>query len=148
MSDNTVQFNCQIETTDPAVPLSMQILLDDREIFHSAYMHELSPVKFEHHMPDVDGDHTLIFRLSGKLPEHTRIDAEGTIIQDAYIRITDLSFEGIDITNLLDKNTAYMHDTNGTQPMGKHEFFENMGCNGDVILTFKTPIYLWILENM
>ena len=98
MSDSTVQFNCQIETTDPAVPLSMQILLDDQEIFHSAAVQE--PVKFEHYMPDADGDHTLTFRLSGKLPEHTKIDEQGTITQDAYIRITDLSFEGIDITNL------------------------------------------------
>ena len=146
MSDSTVQFNCQIETTDPAVPLSMQILLDDQEIFHSAAVQE--PVKFEHYMPDADGDHTLTFRLSGKLPEHTKIDEQGTITQDAYIRITELSFEGIDITNLLDKTAAYMHDTNGTQAMATHEFFENMGCNGDVILTFKTPIYLWILENM
>ena len=146
MSYSTMQFNCVIATTDSAVPLSMQILLDDQEIFHSAAVQE--PVKFEHYMPDADGDHTLTFRLSGKLPEHTKIDEQGTITQDACIKLSDLSFEDINISTLLDKTVAYMHDTNGTQAMNKHKFFEEMGCNGDVILTFKTPIYLWILENM
>ena len=146
MSYSTMQFNCVIATTDPAVPLSMQILLDDQEIFHST--HVQTSIKFQRDMPDEPGDHTLTFRLSGKLPEHTQIDQQGNIIQDACIKLSDLSFEDINISTLLDKTVAYMHDTNGTQAMNKHKFFEEMGCNGDVILTFKTPIYLWILENM
>jgi hypothetical protein len=43
---------------------------------------------------------------------------------------------------------AYHHDTNGSTGAVTDSFYGTMGCNGRVEMRFRTPIYLWLLENM
>jgi hypothetical protein len=145
---NTVKISCNLSTSDSSVPLGMEIWLDDQEIFNQAWITE--SVSFCYHMPDTDTDteHELRFVMKNKLSEHTTIDAEGNIVKDAYVTVNDLTFDDVALEQLVAKLAVYTHDFNGTQPIIQDEFFGAMGCNGTVSLKFRTPVYLWLLENL
>ena len=97
---------------------------------------------------DDEAEHVLRFVMKNKKPEHTKIDEQGNIIQDACITITDLAFDELTLGYIFTKLASYTHDTNGTAEEAGYKFFGEMGCNGTVRLEFNTPIYLWYLEHM
>ena len=95
-----------------------------------------------------DQSHVLEFVLSGKTIEHTQITDQGEITSDVTVRIQNISFDDIEISQMFSELAEYHHDFNGTQPAVVERFYGEMGCNGTVRLQFTTPIYLWLLENM
>ena len=100
-------------------------------------------------LEDVDDQsHVVEFVLSGKTIEHTQITDQGEITSDVTVRIQDISFDDIEISQMFSELAEYHHDFNGTQPFIVDRFYGEMGCNGTVRLKFTTPIYLWLLENM
>lgn len=142
----TVQFACQITTSTPTVPLGLEIWLDDQQIFNSE--HVQTTVDFSHSFDDNDAEHELKFRLKNKLPEHTVVSADGAILSDALLEINNITMEDIAIDQIVNDHAVYTHNFNGTQPLVQDQFFGSMGCNGDVVLKFHTPVYLWLLEHM
>jgi len=143
---NTVKFNCKIGSTDLSVPLGMEIWLDQCKFFDQDYIDQTHQVEYE--ISDDDGDHELRFVLKNKQPEHTQVDAQGNIVSDATVSISDIKFDGIDCQYITTKLTQYQHDFNGTGDPIVDEFYGEMGCNGTVSLKFTTPIYIWLLENL
>jgi len=105
-------------------------------------------IKCSTSIPDADGEHELIFTLSKKTAEHTRVDADGNIVDDVVVTITDISFDEISLGYTLLENSSYTHDFNGTGEPVTEKFSGTMGCNGTVTLKFSTPVYLWLLEHM
>ena len=97
---------------------------------------------------DDEADHLIELELTGKLPEHTKIDDHGNIVNDVLLHVQNITFDNISIDNLFWDKCVYAHDFNGTQPAIEDKFFGTMGCNGIVSLRFTTPVYLWLLENM
>jgi hypothetical protein len=142
--ENSIPFCCKIATTDPSVPLGMRVLLNEQVIFDQSHVKE--DVSFECWIPDVDQQHTLIFEMSGKTQEHTVVNDAGEIVKDALLKLTNFSIDEIELDNI--KTFKYNHDFNGTGEKTTDPFYGHMGCNGQVIVQFSTPIYLWLLENM
>lgn len=142
--ENLTPFRCQINTTDPTVPLGLRVTLNDQVIFDQAHIKE--NILFEYLIPDGDQQYVLIFEMSGKMHEHTVINSAGEITKDALLTLTNFSIDDIDLTNI--KTFEYQHDFNGTGELATHKFYSELGCNGQVIIKFSTPIYLWLLENM
>lgn len=97
---------------------------------------------------EVDGDHVLEFVLSGKTPDQTQVDADGTIVSDNVITISNLSVDDIEINQLVYTHAEYCHDFNGTQAPIQDQFYGTMGCNGTVSIKFTCPFYIWLLEHM
>jgi hypothetical protein len=98
---------------------------------------------------DVDDvDHLLVLGMRGKTKRHTRLDGNGEIIDDLLISVDNISVDGINIDQMVHDISRYQHDFNGTGTMLEHRFFGKMGCNGEVSMKFRTPIYLWLLENL
>ena len=93
-------------------------------------------------------DHVLQFVMEGKLPEHTRIDAAGAILEDRCIQITNVTFDEFQLGHMFTQVSQYHHDHNGTTEAKIDQFYGEMGCNGRIEMPFSTPIYLWLLENM
>ena len=143
---NTATFSCKIGTTDPLVPLGMEIWLDNQQIFNAEHIN--STVECQTNFVDDDGDHELRFVMKNKTIDHTQIDEEGNILKDACLIISDVEFEGIELGHMFIEQSVYTHDFNGTQAEVSSEFFGSMGCNGTVSLKFSTPVYLWLLEHM
>lgn len=142
----TSNFSCTITSTDPVVPLGLEVWLDDCKIFDQEHVSKVETLK--HDFSDEDGEHVLKFVLKNKLGKHTRLDADNNIISDARIHIDNIMFEDIDVTYLISISSEYKHNFNGTGPATTDQFCGVMGCNGTATLKFTTPIYLWLLEMM
>jgi hypothetical protein len=141
-----IQFTCVISSTDFAVPLGMEIWLDDQRFFNLEHIDGDHAV--EHSINDDDGEHELRFVLKNKLPNHTTVDAQGNILSDARAMIKNIKFDDIDCDFLVSTMAQYQHDFNGTGDLTQDRFYGELGCNGTMSLKFSTPIYLWLLENL
>ena len=128
--------------------LTLTVCLDGYTIYQDQPGDD--PVEISHEFWDNDNTttHTLTLQLSGKEANHTRLDANGEIIEDRVIHITDVAFDNILLGHLFVEKAQYHHDFNGYGEPIVDKFFGAMGCNGTVELEFSSPIYLWLLENM
>ena len=143
---DSVKFSCVISPSNTAVPLGCEVWIDDTCVFDQDCVNE--PVEVAHEFSDADGEHVLRITLKNKLPEHTQIDDQGNIMSDALLGVTEISFDEIDCTQIVQNLAVYRHNLNGTAPEIEYRFFGDLGCNGTVELKFTTPVYLWLLENM
>ena len=142
----TASFCCSIATTNPDVPLGLEIWIDDQKLFDQAHVQENH--KFSADISDNDGEHELRLVLKNKLSEHTQVDADNNIISDARISVSDIEFDSIALNQLVPDLAEYQHNFNNTGELSVHKFYGELGCNGTVTLKFTTPIYLWLLEHM
>ena len=143
---STVKFSCVVAPSDTAVPLGCEIWIDNACVFDQDHVND--PAVVAHEFSDDDGEHSLRITLKNKLPEHTKIDDQDNIVSDAMLSVSEISFDEIDCTQIVQDLAVYRHNLNGTAPEIEDRFFGDMGCNGTVELKFTTPVYLWILENM
>ena len=127
--------------------LDLRIVLDGKVQWQGRPGTDAQEISVEFDDAD-DESHVLEFVLSGKTSEHTQITEQGEITSDVTVRIQDISFDDIEISQIFSEFSQYHHDFNGTQPAVVERFYGEMGCNGTVRLEFTTPIYLWLLENM
>jgi len=143
---NHINFNCVIGSTNHLIPLGLEIWLDDHKFFDLAHVNGNHNI--EQKISDDAGEHELRFVLKNKQSDHTQVDAEGNIVSDATVTVSDIKFDGIDCQYLTTKLAQYQHDFNGTKNPTTESFYGELGCNGTVTVKFTTPIYLWLLENM
>jgi len=143
---STVKFSCVVAPGDTATPLGCEIWIDDACVFDQDHVNE--PTVVAHEFSDDDGEHSFRITLKNKLPEHTQIDDQGNILSDALLSVTEITFDEIDCTQIVQELAVYRHNLNGTAPEIEGRFFSDMGCNGTVELKFTTPVYLWLLESM
>lgn len=127
--------------------LDLRVVLDGQVQWQGSPDTDAQKISMELNDAD-DESHVLEFVLSGKTPEHTKITEQGEITSDVTVRIENIAFDDIDVTQIVSELAEYHHDFNGTQPFIIDHFYGEMGCNGTVRLEFTTPIYLWLLENM
>jgi hypothetical protein len=91
--------------------------------------------------------HVLDITLSGKTQQHITMQ-NGLITDDLLVSVLDLRFDGVSIDSILHKQAIYHHDHNGHSDSVHDRFYGSMGCNGCVQLQFRSPVYLWLLDNM
>ena len=144
--ETTATISCEIDTTNPSTPLGIEIWLNQDRLFDLD--HVKGAFTFVKTVADSEAAHELRIVLKNKLPEHTRIDSQGNIIEDACLCIIGLSFDDIELKQILVEKAVYSHNNNGATDTVTETFYGEMGCNGTVSLAFTTPIYLWLLENM
>jgi len=142
------KFSFEITPTNPVAQLGFEAWINDQCIFNTDHVGKSIVVEGPMPPDGVEAEHVLKLILKGKKPEHTQIDANGDIISDAVLEISNLTLDEIELGHLVTKLAVYSHDFNGSQAPIRDEFFGTMGCNGTVELSFTTPIYLWLLENM
>lgn len=144
---NSVNIAFDLVPTQPDQPLAVSVAIDGKPAWHTTALTDRQSVVVCVD-DDAEGTHTLTWTLSGKTDQHTTLDADGRIVNDSMISIENLRMDEIDISNLLSKFCVYRHDFNGHAELSEHEFFGHMGCNGSVEMTFTSPLYLWLLDNM
>jgi hypothetical protein len=145
LTDTTTKLSFRVAAT--GADLKLRATLDGAVLYEGSPSGAAQTV--EHKFDDgQEQEHTLVFEMLGKRPEHTQLDAQGEIVQDRLILISDIAFDDIMLANIVTEQAEYQHDHNGTTPIIPDQFFGTMGCNGKVTLRFTTPIYLWLLENM
>ena len=143
---NSINFKCNISTSDAECPLGVEIWLDNERIYHNAWIKEA--VQFEHAISDDDSNRELRWILTGKTDAHTKINENNEIVKDALITISNIEIDDIDISTMAQVHAVYSHNFNGHKDTVQDRFYGVMGCNGTVSFKFITPFYLWLLENM
>lgn len=141
---NNVKISCHAAAVAPGLILSVKI---DNKVIWQGDPYGGRSIAFDVNDDD-ETEHVLVFEMSGKTSDHTKVDASGAITQDVTISIEDVSFDGIKLGHLLCEQAVYEHDFNGAGVSTQDKFYGTMGCNGTVTLKFTTPIYLWLLEHM
>lgn len=121
--------------------------LDDQVIYQGRPGDKSVRVSTEFDDDNIDETHTISIELSGKTHADTTV-VEGKIVSDALLHIHTVEIDDFDITNLFYKQSKYFHDFNGTQPAIEDTFDQLMGCNGRVKFEFKSPVYVWLLDNI
>lgn len=135
-----------VVSNDILTPLGVEIWVDNQCILDCNHIRE--KIQFSHQLSDSDAKHDLIIVLKNKQSQHTQIDQQGNIIKDATITVDNILFDSVECTELFYKLSQYSHNFNGNSAAVTENFFGTMGCNGNVRLTFETPVYLWLLEHM
>jgi len=138
-------ISCKVGTLDPESALGLEAWIDNHKFFDSNHVQDTQQISVE--ILDDDAEHELKFVLKNKTPEHTKIDEHGAIVSDARVKITDVLFDEILLSQIFVEKATYTHNFNGTGEEIQEKFYGEMGCNGTVSLKFTTPVYLWILEN-
>ena len=144
MNNITLEFD--IDTTNADVPLGVKVSLDGVVLHDNS--HVTGAYHFSHEFSDDDGDHELSIEMYGKLPQHTKISESGEIVEDSILLINNIKVDSIDLDQLANQLFEYHHDFNGTQSPTVDKFYNAMGCNGQAVLKFRSPIYLLLLEIM
>ena len=124
------------------------ILIDGVEQVSNFISCEPNIVEYEEFTVDLAEDltHTLSIRLTNKTSVDTVQNAECTeILKDMLLNIQSIEIDDIDLGNLIWKHSKFVAD-DPTRPT--IEECVNLGWNGSYNLTFSSPFYLWLLENM
>ena len=126
--------------------LGIELWMDREKFFDNLVSPGTHHVIYE--FAEDEADHKFKIVLKNKTDDHTIVDDQGNIIQDALIKIDNICLDEIMIDQLIYEKAEYIHDGNGSKTIAIHKFYGNLGCNGHVQLKFSTPVYIWLLENM
>lgn len=97
---------------------------------------------FHHEFSDLPAVHKFEIVVSGKLPEWTKVDEQGNIIEDVFAEIFDVKISQIPLGQVFyGQSTYFYHDRLG-------QFYRQLGCNGVVTFNFYSPVYVWLMENL
>lgn len=144
---DTVQFCANLVGNKSIPEIEIEIRVDGNTV--EKWQCSTNPQQITLAIPEVeDQPHVISFEMTGKLQDHTKLDQENKITDDVLIRIDDFQFDGIHIDQIVFDHAVYTHDFNGSGPSTQSKFVGVLGCNGTVDFSFRTPVYLWLLENM
>ena len=113
-------------------------------------------LEFEHELSENEKYDLKILR-TGKIPSQTVLDSDGKITKDQLLHIKGIEIDEINIGTLVYEGvyTPVYPEPWATQQKQAgndlDESFKNavdMGFNGTWVFTFKSPFYLWLLENL
>ncbi len=144
---DTVRLSLDVVNTSANHNLCIELWIDKDKFFDS----EISPGQHHiiHQCDLGDGEHIFRLKLKNKSSEYTQVDSAGNIVSDATVRLDKFVVDDIDISQLFVELGQYIHDGNGSEEtVSIHKFYSELGCNGHAQLSFNSPIYLWLLENM
>lgn len=142
----SVDINIILTSTFWKDPPKVKIYVDDILTFDGA----VASKKIINWTRDLsEGKHKLVIELYDKNKYQTVVE-DGKIIKDQLLNIEEISFDEIDIGYLKHTLSNYYPDKevyNGEVPLLVKNCI-NLGYNGRWELEFKTPIYIWLLENI
>jgi len=143
---NNVKFSCLVDTNDQTNTIGLDIFLNNDKQFSENITGE-KVISFN--IPNENKEWTITFKIYGKNSSHTTLDNNGNIIKSTELSITNISFDEFDISNIIAiRPLTYLHNFNGNGEEINDKFFGIAGCNGTIELNFRTPIHIWLLENM
>jgi hypothetical protein len=102
-------------------------------------------------MDDVEDDivqsRSITISMVGKSESHTLVNESNKILSDCYCTVDQIVMDEINVTDQFCQGQAvYVHKKDNA-PNIEDVFFGFIGINGDVILEFTTPLYLWMLKK-
>ena len=157
MEKENLHFRVGLSGTGNKLP-EFKISVDGKEYIHSTLSANNAVEYFEFDTKIVEGAHSLNISFLNKTVYDTKLDTNGTIVEDLLLNIDSIEIDEIDIGSL--KWTAsnytpiypesYKKHVLSTGQQIENELTDcvNLGWNGTWSLPFTSPFYIWLLENI
>jgi hypothetical protein len=143
-----IKLRFDVTPSHSDVPLGLEVFLDDVSQFRSDHVQQKQTIEIALDDSLVQ-PHQIKICMWGKTWQHTQMDDQGTITQDAMLVVNHVIMDDIDITDLFYNLGIYYHNFNGNALLEYQVPFNgDIGCNGTVLFDFCTPYYPWLLEMM
>jgi hypothetical protein len=159
MATEKLKFKLELYATMWDLPPVAEILIDDKSFVTKEITgSESTPdiIEFEHEFTE-DSDYSLIIKRSNKTKNQTVLNDKGDILKDQLLHIKSIEIDEIDIGQLVYEGvyTPEYPEPWATQQRQTgnelRESFKNVtiiGHNGTWSFRFKSPFYMWLLENL
>ena len=143
-----IKLRFDIAPTNGDLPLGIEVFLSDVSQFRSEHVQQKHTIEL---MIDDSQtvEHQVRIVMWGKTQQHTKINEQGIITQDAMLIVNNVILDDMNITDLFYNQGIYYHNFNGNALLEYQvPFHGELGCNGTVLFKFHTPYYPWLLEHM
>ena len=160
MSDKeTLHFKIGLSGSSRKKQPKFKILVNNTQFVNGVLTQDINQTEyFEFNAEMLDGENSLVIELINKTRYDTILDSNNSIIEDLLLNIDSIEIDEIDLGSLLWTASKYTPDypenhklsmANSGQELP--EFVSNcvnLGWNGRWTLTFSSPFYIWLLENL
>ncbi len=158
MATEKLKFKLELFATMWDEPPVAEILINDKSYFKgdiTSTEDKPTIIEFEHEFKENESSDLIIDR-SGKNKKETVVE-DGKIVKDQLLHIKSIEIDEIDIGALVYEG---VYKPNYPEPWATQqaeagnklpETLKNvtqMGHNGTWTLTFTSPFYMWLLENL
>jgi hypothetical protein len=160
MSDSeTLHFKIGLSGSSQVKHPRFKILVNDTEFVNGELTGGANETEyFEFDALVAEGENSLIIEFNNKAVHDTVMDSNGTIIQDLLLNIDSVEIDEIDTGSLLWTASKYQPNypemykiktaQSGQELSESITNCVNLGWNGRWSLSFTSPYYIWLLENL
>ena len=159
MATEKLKFKLELYATMWDQPPVAEIKINSKSYYKSKIKStEQDPtvIEFEAEFTE-DLEYNLIIERSGKANNQTVINEKGDILQDQLLNIKSIEIDEIDIGALVYEGVytpeypepwATQQRESGNDLKDSFKNVTKMGFNGTWNFKFKSPFYMWLLENL
>jgi len=142
----TIPVQCNITVSNPATPLYFAAYIDNLLIFEENITTGSYTINSGVENTIDTTNHELTFILDNKTENHTILDDNDIIIEDAMITVENILFDNINMLPVVGNFATYYHSFNSSEnEIITDVFHDNIGFNGKIVIPFTTPIHPWLL---
>ena len=142
----TFDISFNLSSSDYDCGLGFEVFYNNKQILNVDHCRSSTMLAFT--LDAQEGDQELKFIMKNKTMDHTTVDENNKIVNDACLNISNFTINSVELGHTFLEKCKYYHDFNGSQEPIVDEFHGAMGCNGTIIFLFQSPIYLWLIMNM
>jgi hypothetical protein len=142
----TFDISFDLTSSDYDCGLGFEVFYNNKQILNIDHCRSSTMLAFT--LDAEEGDQELKFIMKNKTMEHTTVDENNKIVNDACLNISNFTINSAELGHTFLEQCKYHHDFNGSQDPVVDKFYGDMGCNGTLIFSFQSPIYLWLVMNM
>jgi len=152
MSTETINFKIGLSGTGSEHQCHFKIFIDDKELINELSSPSTKLYSFDTEL--TSGIHKLKIQLLDKSSIHTTKDELDNVSESYMLNIDSISIDDIDLGQLkwdMGKYyPIYPEEYNDLEQKKQAEIDKcvNLGWNGTWELTFESPFYIWLLENI
>ena len=142
----TFDISFDLTSSDYDCGLGFEVFYNNKQILNIDHCRSSTMLAFT--LDAEEGDQELKFIMKNKTMDHTTVDENNKIVNDACLNISNFTIDSAELGHTFLEQCKYHHDFNGSQDPVVDKFYGDMGCNGTLIFSFQSPIYLWLVMNM
>jgi len=159
MATEKLTFKLELYATMWDKPPHAEILINDMIHFRGEITGtEEKPdvIEFEHDLEE-NKEYNLVILRSGKDKNQTVVNENGDLLKDQMLNIKSIEIDEIDIGALVYEGVyspeypepwASQQKSAGRELPATFKNVTQMGHNGEWRFSFKSPFYMWLLENL
>ena len=159
MATEKLTFKLELYATMWDKPPHAEILINDMIHFRGEITGtEEKPdvIEFEHDLEE-NKEYNLVILRSGKDKNQTVVNQNGDLLKDQMLNIKSIEIDEIDIGALVYEGVyspeypepwASQQKSAGRELPATFKNVTQMGHNGEWRFSFKSPFYMWLLENL